>query len=528
MYHYNLRISIFSLQQDQIAWLQEIPPLKGFEHTYAIDPELTAENIAASDIIVWAKPVQQEELLFLAQRKKKDALFVLLAYREELNNADAWVEVADDMWPRSISKTVLQRLFERLLRHYKTYCDSKLTESYLSALIDHMPDMVWFKDLQGIHMKVNDKFCEVVGKTKDDVQGRDHCYIWNIEPEEYAAGEYVCMETEAPVIEQGKSFMFEEKVKFGDGIHYLNTYKSPIFDLNHKVIGTVGYARDITDLWDEGTELRFILNYLPMPIMVTDTHDIIKVVNNSFCKMFDTRAEVVEGTHAEQLREGERGHSFNIVKWQQEEKELKLLFNYINNRGEELTFRAERKVLRNIEGRPIGYVYSFDNLVEERKASAANYKNSITDELTGAFNRRHYRVMVEEYVRRGQRFTVAELDCNDLKYVNDNYGHSMGDDYLLTVVNTLKSYMTHGESLCRIGGDEFVLLSIDRTQPQMISMLTEVNDKLAGLGLQYPAGISFGAERVDRVSFDEYRKGIHYADQQLYNMKRVKNVGIHR
>ena len=73
-----------------------------------------------------------------------------------------------------------------------------------------------------------------------------------------------------------------------------------------------------------------------------------------------------------------------------------------------------------------------------------------------------------------------------------------------------------------------MLLSIDRTQPQMISMLTEVNDKLASLGLQYPAGISFGAERVDRVSFDEYRKGIHYADQQLYNMKRVKNVGMHR
>lgn len=52
MYHYNLKISLFALNAQQCAWIQEVEPLRGFTHTYAIDPPVTADNIAASDIIL--------------------------------------------------------------------------------------------------------------------------------------------------------------------------------------------------------------------------------------------------------------------------------------------------------------------------------------------------------------------------------------------------------------------------------------------------------------------------------------------
>ena len=524
MYHYNLNISIFFLESRKSAWFREVPALEGFTNNYIVNPEITAENIAASDIIIWGKPVCKNDLVLLSKYKKKDAVLVLLCNREELMKADNWTAVADNIWPRILQKNIMQGLYKRLLTNFKIYCDNKLTESYLNALINNMPDMVWFKNVSGIHTKVNDKFCDVVGKKREEIIGNNHCTIWNIAPEEYAKNEFVCMETEAPVIQQAKSFMFEEKVKLGDDIHFLNTYKSPVFDKNHKVIGTVGYARDITDLWNQSTELRLILNYLPLAIMVTDIDENIKVVNTAFCETFATKPELIEGNCVKHWQEEEYSAKVSLLRREEKPIGLNIIFNLINKKGENLTISSLRKALQNSEGKIIGYVYSFENLLEERREAATNYKNSITDELTGVFNRRHYRAMVGEYVQKGMQFSVAEIDCDDLKYVNDSFGHSTGDDYLQTVVNVIKGKMLPSEVLCRIGGDEFVMLSIKRTKKEMLAMLKSVNKFLCEMELKYPASISFGAEYIENVDFEAYRKGIHSADKQLYSMKKTKHI----
>ena len=132
--------------------------------------------------------------------------------------------------------------------------------------------------------------------------------------------------------------------------------------------------------------------------------------------------------------------------------------------------------------------------------------------------------MVGEYVQKGMQFSVAEIDCDDLKYVNDSFGHSTGDDYLQTVVNVIKGKMLPSEVLCRIGGDEFVMLSIERTKEEMLAMLKSVNKFLCEMQLKYPASISFGAEYIESVDFEAYRKGIHSADKQLYSMKKTKHT----
>ncbi|MCI7675263.1 MAG: GGDEF domain-containing protein, partial [Phascolarctobacterium sp.] len=89
--------------------------------------------------------------------------------------------------------------------------------------------------------------CAAVGKEKSDVEGRGHYYIWDLKPEEYAAGEYVCLETEEEVLRAQKTLLFDEKVKTRKGLRQFSTYKTPIYDDNHELIGTVGCAIDVTD-----------------------------------------------------------------------------------------------------------------------------------------------------------------------------------------------------------------------------------------------------------------------------------------
>lgn len=135
----------------------------------------------------------------------------------------------------------------KLFAHIKTIKDAHLTNEYLEALINGIPPLIWYKDIRGAHLKVNNSFCVAVGKEKSDIVGRGHYYIWDLEPEEYAKGEYVCLETEQEVLDAKKTLLFEEKVKTKRGLRQFRTYKSPIWDDNHELIGTVGCAIDVTD-----------------------------------------------------------------------------------------------------------------------------------------------------------------------------------------------------------------------------------------------------------------------------------------
>ena len=115
-----------------------------------------------------------------------------------------------------------------------------LTNWYNSLLI------IWYKDKEGAHMKVNDTFCRAVNKTMEQIEGRGHYYIWDITPDEYEKGEFICMESEYEVMEKRETCIFDETVKIGDSMRELKTYKSPLFDLDGSVMGTVGVAIDVT------------------------------------------------------------------------------------------------------------------------------------------------------------------------------------------------------------------------------------------------------------------------------------------
>ena len=80
-----------------------------------------------------------------------------------------------------------------------------------------------------------------VSKTKEQVEGRGHAYIWDVEEDDPA-----CIESERIVMTKQETCISEECVQTGDGTKLLTTYKSPLYDLDGSVMGTVGVAIDVT------------------------------------------------------------------------------------------------------------------------------------------------------------------------------------------------------------------------------------------------------------------------------------------
>ncbi|MBK1691779.1 sensor domain-containing diguanylate cyclase [Ectothiorhodospira mobilis] len=87
---------------------------------------------------------------------------------------------------------------------------------------------------------------------------------------------------------------------------------------------------------------------------------------------------------------------------------------------------------------------------------------TLTDELTGLFNRRHLERRLPEMVagarRRGDPLSVLLIDADDFKRINDTHGHPVGDQVLIRLGQALADSVRRGDTLCRYGGEEFVAL----------------------------------------------------------------------
>ncbi len=94
------------------------------------------------------------------------------------------------------------------------------------------------------------------------------------------------MESEKDVRKAGKTILVYEKVKNRKGLRRLNTYKSPLYDEDGKIMGTVGIAHDITDLENIDIELQLIINTMQFAILICNAEEKIINVNNKFVEYF--------------------------------------------------------------------------------------------------------------------------------------------------------------------------------------------------------------------------------------------------
>jgi diguanylate cyclase (GGDEF)-like protein len=179
--------------------------------------------------------------------------------------------------------------------------------------------------------------------------------------------------------------------------------------------------------------------------------------------------------------------------------------------------------LLEILGSQIGVAVEHARLLEEVSLL------SITDELTGLYNRRHFFEMLEAEVQRVQRyghhFSMALMDIDGFKRYNDKFGHTFGDGLLRAFAATLRAGARKSDVVCRYGGDEFSIILpvtdantatkvVDRIRTMFLK-IHEVEYALAECRLGFSAGI------VEFPCMSETADGLVFlADCALYDAKR--------
>ena len=243
MYHCHVSFYLAGRPCRAFEIAKEMQPLEYFTHEFVWSGEFE-EALAGQANVVFANLEGlpgEEALRILSGDGFAKAELILLADSGQIPFLKDILPRVQDLWPEAMSEEEIRFRFLKWQQKCKTDKDFWQTSQYLEAAINNVPNLVWFKDKDGIHEKVNDSFCKTVNKTKNQVEGRGHAYIWDVEEDDPA-----CIESERVVMDSRKTCVSEEMVKSGEGTKLLTTYKSPLYDLDGSVMGTVGVAIDVT------------------------------------------------------------------------------------------------------------------------------------------------------------------------------------------------------------------------------------------------------------------------------------------
>ncbi len=141
-----------------------------------------------------------------------------------------------------------------------------------------------------------------------------------------------------------------------------------------------------------------------------------------------------------------------------------------------------------------------------------------TDLGTHLYNKNKYEEMITEYYPTVDRLAAVFWDVNNLKYVNDKYGHAAGDGLIQTLAAVLYELSTDRRKVYRIGGDEFVMLIENPVETEIEAMIESVSAALSEKDSQGDMPIS-SAVGFAEGSGAEVRKIVNEADAKMYENK---------
>lgn len=202
-------------------------------------------------------------------------------------------------------------------------------------------------------------------------------------------------------------------------------------------------------------------------VLITDSRNNIVYANNAFFGITGYPVESVIGKNPKVLKSGIHDKHFYQKIW--DHLSLKGYWQgEITNRkknGEIYIEWLSINTIKNAQGQIENFIGVFSDVTHQRKDAHNQAYLATHDPLTGLSNRLLFNDRLEHAINHAERFGkcigLIFCDLDNFKPINDTYGHSVGDEILKSVGNYLKETLRKEDTICRFGGDEFVILLED-------------------------------------------------------------------
>ncbi|WP_160725521.1 GGDEF domain-containing protein [Bacillus sp. USDA818B3_A] len=170
------------------------------------------------------------------------------------------------------------------------------------------------------------------------------------------------------------------------------------------------------------------------------------------------------------------------------------------------------------------------DITEIKEKEAELFKHASIDILTGVRNRRCGIEIIREQLQQSQEFILCYIDINNLKIVNDTFGHSTGDDLIKTCCQVINSQLSSIDILFRIGGDEFIILFFKKQMEEVQQLWAQIELDFQTINQSQSKPYQLSAS----LGFYHYKPGtsitveelLEHADQEMYKVKTLKKAHV--
>ena len=331
----------------------------------------------------------------------------------------------------------------------------------LRSILDATQDGYWRINSEGRLLNVNPAYCRHSGYTSQELLKKS---VSDLDSEKGEARIAAHIQT---ILDVG-SELFETRHRRKDGSVWHVEVSATCRDRASGEI--IVFLRDITERKLDEEKLHLaasVFTHAREGILITDMDARIIDVNDSFTRITGFPHDEIVGKNPSVLGSGLQDKAFYTAMWR-DLLEKDHWYGEVWNRRKNGDVYAEMltiSAVREPKGNTRHYVALFSDITalkehEKQLEHIAHY-----DVLTTLPNRvlladRLLQGMIQAE-RRGQLLAVAYLDLDGFKAVNDRYGHEIGDQLLIALSSRMKQALREGDTLARIGGDEFVAVLFD-------------------------------------------------------------------
>lgn len=304
-------------------------------------------------------------------------------------------------------------------------------------------------------------------------------------------------------------------------------------------ISKLAILRDITErknteesLARSRAEFEAVINSIPDAVIFVDTHRDIVLTNPAVRTIFgydfnDLHGKTTEMLYADKAQYEKQGERRFHVGASNSSAPYEVMYR----RKDSSVFIGETlgTTVKNSRGTTIGFIGIIRDITLRKKMEEKLREAAVTDDLTGIFNRRGFITIAEKQLnlakRQKKRLALLYIDLDNLKHINDTFGHEEGDRVLKDAAALLKKSFRKSDVAARIGGDEFGVLlteltdSADTVILHLRENIGRMNDRT---GRSYPLSVSIGLTYYDPGSPASIDKLLSEADSAMYEEKKYR------
>jgi diguanylate cyclase (GGDEF)-like protein/PAS domain S-box-containing protein len=425
------------------------------------------------------------------------------------------------------------------ITEYKKAGDRLREEKKLfNTLMDNISDSIYFKDKEKRFIRVNRVKAGHSGVSPEEMIGKTD---FDFFPKEIALQSFA---DDDHIMKSGRSIIdkTEKIIRLDKREYWASVTKVPWYDEEGRITGVIGITRDITlrkqaeeTIRKSQQEFVSLFHSSPEALVYLDERGNILNLNPHFTELFGYTLKEIKGRNInegfihppDKIEEGGKIDKITLSKGY-------YIYETIRKKKDGTYFPVSiSSSTIVVDGKVKGEIIAYIDITERKRMERELLRLAHYDSLTGSCNRGYGLELLQRQLKLAKRnkspLLLAYADLDNLKEINDEFGHEEGDVAMRRVAELFKSILREVDIITRMGGDEFLITFLDSSLNEIPTIRKRLSKELTRLNqiskkpykIEFSTGFS-NYDPANPLSIDEL---IRIADEKMYEEKKRKNKG---